>query len=107
MAVQILFIPTNLDFFQNEDFPDCKNSNNEYFDKFVDKYINQFYQQNIQAYIVGCADREMQEKAVAELIKIQNQNANAEQRSYANLQVSNSYSLDNFLNSLDKFMETL
>ncbi len=107
MAVQILFVPTNLDFFQNEDYPDCKNSNNEYFDKFVNNYINQFHQQNIQAYIVGCADKEMQEKAVSELIKIQNQNANAEQRSYADLQVSNSYSLDNFLNSLDNFMETL
>ena len=70
-------------------------------------YINQFYQQNIQAYIVGWADKEMQEKAVNELIKIQNQNANAEQRSYADLQVSNSYSLVDFLMKLDKFMETL
>lgn len=105
MVVQILFVPKNLNFFKNEDHFECKNSSDQYFNNFVNNYILQFYQQNIQAYIVGCADKQMQEEAVNEIIKIQNKNANTQQRGYADLQISRSYSLVYFLKMLDNFMQ--
>ena len=96
-AVQVMFVPSNLTFFQNEDF-NCEN-----FDEFVNSYKQAFNQQNISAYIVGFATEEMQRNAVNQLFNVSNQQANTNTRNYADLQIENSMPMTQFLNSLDNF----
>lgn len=97
VAVQVMFVPSNLTFFQNEDF-NCEN-----FDEFVNSYKQAFNQQNISAYIVGFATEEMQRNAVNQLFNVSNQQANTNTRNYADLQIENSMPMTQFLNSLDNF----
>jgi len=99
VAIQVMFIPNNLNFFTNGEF-NCPD-----FDKFTVEYINSFYRENVNAYIVGYADEDMQKKAVKDLFDVQNQNADAKKRSYADLQIINSKSANDFLNKLDEFMK--
>lgn len=96
--IQVMFVPTDLNFFKNENF-DCKD-----FELFCRKYLQNFYSQNITAYIVGYATRTMQQGAIKNLFNVENKNAGAKNRGYADLAIVNSLSMQTFLNELDKIL---
>lgn len=87
LAVQVLFVPENLSFFKNEDF-DCGNLPN-----FAQHYVQTFLAQNVLAYAMAYATREMQEQAAKETFMVSNPDAGANQRSYANIQIKNALPL--------------
>jgi hypothetical protein len=93
---QIMFIPENLAFFQNEDFI-CTSLID-----FSNQYVQDFLSQNIKAYIVGYASEPMQRAAVQNVITMNNQNANAKKRSYADLLIRESKSPHLFLQAIPK-----
>lgn len=97
-AVQVLFVPENLDFFKNEDI-NCGN-----LDIFVQKYVNEFNLANVNAYIVGYATEQMQKDAVNNLFRVQNMNANANKRNYADLIISQTHTPDEFIYTLDNML---
>lgn len=89
-----MFVPENLTFFANEDI-DCPD-----FEEFIGEYFENFKNQNIKAYIVGFATKKMQEDALGRTFAVENPNANAELRTYANLLIKDSPSPEKFLEVL-------
>ena len=96
--IQIMFVPMDLKFFQNENF-DCDD-----FELFCKKYLHSFYAQNMTAYIVGYADKTMQQKAADRLFNVKNKSAGAQQRYYADLKICDSLPIQAFLKKLDEIL---
>lgn len=95
---QILFVPSHLEFFENKNI-DC-----DEYDNFVDRYFALFKEQNIKAYIVGYANKNMQAIALGrDTFCVENTKANAKSRTYANLLVKDAKSPDEFIKVLDEF----
>jgi len=91
---QIMFVPEHLTFFQNKNFA-CPSLTD-----FSDQYVRNFLSQNIKAYLVGYADEPMQKAAVQNVITINNKNAGAEPRMYADLLIKYSKSPHLFLQTI-------
>lgn len=91
---QIMFVPEHLTFFQNGDFS-CTSLAD-----FANQYVQNFLTQNIKAYIVGYANEPMQRAAVQNVITMNNQDANADPRDYADLFIRDSKSPHLFLQAI-------
>lgn len=96
ICAQIMFVPEDLAFFKNEDVT-CTSLAD-----FADQYVQNFLKQNIKAYIVGYATESMQKEAVQKVITINNQNADATQRDYADFLIKDSKSPNLFLQAIPK-----
>lgn len=98
-TVQIMFIPQNMSFFENENIP-CNN-----FDFFVGGYIKAFKENNVVAYIVGYADEKMQREYACYTYSVNNPQAGAAKRNYADLRIKNSKPISLFIEELDRILE--
>lgn len=99
-VVQIMFIPQNMSFFENENIP-CNN-----FDSFIDGYIKAFKENNVVAYIVGYADEKMQREYASSIYSVKNFQARALKRDYADLRIKNSKPISLFIEELDRILES-
>lgn len=99
-VVQIMFIPQNMSFFENENIP-CNN-----FDSFVEGYIKTFKENNVVAYIVGYADEKMQREYASYTYSVKNFQAGALKRDYADLRIKNSKPISLFIEELDKILKS-
>ncbi|WP_144581924.1 hypothetical protein [Campylobacter coli] len=95
-VIQIIFVPNNLSFFKNENYFD------ENLDTFIKAYLQDFTNANVLAYIVGYANKEMQEKALNERFEVENVKANSKLREYGRLSIENSLSIRDFLDRIQK-----
>ncbi|ABS44544.1 hypothetical protein JJD26997_0952 [Campylobacter jejuni subsp. doylei 269.97] len=94
--IQIIFVPNNLSFFKNENYFD------ENLDTFIKAYLQDFTNANILAYIVGYANKEMQEKALNERFEVENVKAKSKPREYGRLSIENSLPIRDFLDRIQK-----
>ncbi|MHB1696586.1 MAG: hypothetical protein ACYCSQ_00545 [bacterium] len=95
---QVMFVPQNLSFFKNENIIKCDDLAD-----FALKYKKDFENSGMKALIVGYADKDIQEEALKSHFSVQNRQANAKERDYANLLIRDSKTPDEMISYVKSF----